>query len=420
MFTPNVKIKEIQSLYRSAIALSLLAVLLSSCKENISTIGSDYVNDSISRGSAVYSDANVLSFASLFKPTVSVTGRTYNLNLNSPYLFFGSVAAEGLSAWSVIKIPFIQDSVGQVLDDSLVLSMSNALYYGTSGSTLLEFDVYIATGVTDSEATLTSAQLAGAPVAHFSGMVATDSVLKVVLQLDTSRILPLLRTTQLALAIVPTANMNSVRAFASNDNGSALLSPSLKLLVAGANGNYTTSRSPEYDFHIVTESASAAPGVFELRGSTAQREQIVVNTKYIRTQLDLNPFTTINSGVIQITTDPAQHTYTSVPLDSALPALIYRDSITADSIGAVASFGARSASDPNVIEYQIRTIIEYAIRHGLDSLVFELRNGYGSRSFGGTSMYVEDYNLDRWIVYGQSATEEAKRPKLLVTFSYLK
>lgn len=421
MFTPNVKIKGIQPLSFSALALSLVVVLLCSCKENISTVGSDYVSDSVVRGAATYSEANALRFESIFKPTVSAEGLTYNLNLGSPYLFVGSVSTEQLSAWSLIKIPIIQDSVGQVLDDSLILNMNNGFYYSSDGSsTLLEFDVYIATGITDSAATVSASQLVGSPIAHYSAMLDADSTRRIALQLDSSRLFPLLRTTQLALAIVPTSNMNSVRAFASNDNGNASLSPTLQLQVVGPSGAYLTKRTPEFDYHVVSETAIAPSGSFELRACTALREQIVVDTKYIRTQLGLSRFATINSGILQITTDPTQHTTGTTPVDSNVPVLFYRDSVTADSIAVIADLGSHSATDQNVLTYQIRTIIEYAVRHQIDTLVFELRNGYGKRPFGTTSIYVEDYNLDRWMIYSQSAADETKRPKLLVTFSYLK
>lgn len=421
VFTSDVKIKGIQTFSLTAFALLLVGSLLSSCKENISTIGSDYVNDSVFRGTAALTDASVLRFSSQFKPTVAAEGRTFNLNLGSPYLFVGNVPSEGLSAWSVIKVPFIQDSVGRILDDSLVLHMSNPFYYGSgSASTLLEFDVYVSSTVTDSAASLSQSDLSGTPVAHYSGLLDVDSTRKIVLQLDTARVFPLLRTAQLSLVIVPTANMSSIRAFASADNGSASLNPTLQLTIATATGSYSTVRYPDFDYHFVTESASVPAGMFELRGSRALRERIVIDTKQLRAQLALNPFVTINSGTLEFTADPLQHTFSKTPADSSLPALIYRDSLTADSIGVLASYGAHASTDANVIVYQIRTTVEYAIRHGLDSIVFELRTGYGTRSYGGTAMFAEDYNVDRWMFYAQDAIDQTKRPTLRLTFSYLK
>ncbi|MBS1903687.1 MAG: hypothetical protein JSS75_08300 [Bacteroidetes bacterium] len=408
------------SFHLAALAMLLLGSLLSSCKENISTIGSDYVSDSVFRGSSSLADASVLRLSSFVKPTVSSEGRSYNSNHSSPYLFIGQVASEGLSAWPVLKLPFLQDSVGQLLDDTLKLHMSNAFYYGTSGSTTIEFDIYISNTVSDSMASISASDLVGAPIAHYSGIVAADSVLNLALQLDTARLFPALRTTQLSLVLVPSANMSTIRAFASNENGSASLQPTLQLLAFSTAGNYTTTRIPEYDFHVAQETQTPPTGTFELRGSVGRRERIVIDTRQLRTQLGLGPFATINSGLLTLFTDPTQHTFGSVPTDSSLPALIYRDSLTADSIAAIASYGSRSTTDANAINYQIRTLIEYAVRHSVDSVVLEVQTGYASRAFGGTAIFVEDYNVNRWICYGQDALDPTKRPRLTIAFSYLK
>ncbi len=321
------------------------------------------------------------------------------MTYGSPYLFFGNVASEKLQAWAVLKIPFLVDTVGRVLNDSLVLKMKNTFLYSPGmNSEVVDFFVYVETGhkTTDSAASLSMSDLNPTPVAHFVGTAGKDSLLKVVIQLDTAIVFPLLRTTALSLVIVPGPTMNSVRAFASIDNGAITSSPFLQLTIASGTGSYQTVRYPDYDYHIVSVTPTVQQGMFELRGSAAQHERIVINTKEIRTRLALSPFSTINNALIEFTSDPAQHTTTIVPIDTVLPFLAFRDSMADDSLKHYPLLSSRLSSDPNIFRYQIQNEIEYAIRHGLDSITFEFQSGFGLRSINSAVAIGDDYNLNHW------------------------
>lgn len=423
MFTTHVNFSNRYHQLAAALIVAVCSSLLSSCVEKISTIGSDYVQDSVLHGTTTFSEATVLQLSPVAKPTLVVANRRYNINYGSPYLFFGNVASENLQVWAVLKIPFLVDTVGRVLDDSLVLKMKNTFLYSPGvNSEVVDFFVYVETGhkTADSAGSLSMSDLNPTPVAHFIGTPSKDSLLKVVIQLDTAIVFPLLRTTALALVIVPGPTMNSVRAFASIDNGTVTSSPFLQLKIASGTGSYQTVRYPDYDYHIVSVPPTLQQGMFELRGSASRRERIVINTKEIRTRLSLTPFSTINNALIQFTSDPAQHTTTTVPVDTILPYLTFRDSVADDSLKHYPVISSRLSSDPNVFSYQIQTDIEYAIRHGLDSIIFELQTGFGLRSLNSAVAVADDYNLNHWMFYSSDAADANKRPKLVITYSYLK
>lgn len=421
MFTSDVNFKRPHHLSFAALIALAAALLITSCKENISTIGSPFLQDSVFRGANTFSDSANIRLYAVLKQTVSAEGIAYNVNYSSPYLFLGNAPSENMSAWIGMKIPFIPDSTGTIVDDSLVISLDSSYFYGTNpGAALIEFDVYTCDHFSDSTASLTMADLSAVPVAHFSQTIVKDSQQVLVMRLDTSKIISALRTASLSLILVPTNNMTAIRGFASLENGSASLSPYIKLTISSTSGNYFTSRAPQYDFHLLADKSTLAQGEFGLRGSRALRERIVINTKQIRTQLGLTPFVTINSAQLEFVSDPIEHTSSLLPVDTSIPALVYRDSLTADSIQAIIPGSSRSATDVNTLIYQIRGDIEYAVRNGLDSIVFELQNGYAARTFGTTYIIVEDYNVDRWAFYDQHAADPTKRPKLLLTYSYLK
>lgn len=314
-----------------------------------------------------------------------------------------------------MKLPFIHDSVGTLLDDSLSLTVTK-FFYGPSGaSELVEFSVFVLPTYSE---TITQDQAYGPQVGHFSGTVRSDTSAAIMIQLDTSKILSLLKTSSLALAIVP-ENMTAIRAFTSNENGTAANQPTMKLTASLSGVNHFSTRVPEYDYHVILAPQSAAtPETFELRGAVARRERIVIDTKSMRENLGLTPFVTINKASLDFTYDASFLTRGSQPTDSSYPQLIYRvDTLLVDT---VAGFAAYANPSGTTLRYSIQTYVEYAVRHSLDSLTFELWTGLAGRSFGGTSAGAEDYNLNRWIVYNNTAADQTKRPRLSIIYSYLK
>ena len=239
--------------------------------------------------------------------------------------------------------------------------------------------------------------------------------------LDTGILNPLLRTASLALVLVPNSTMNTIRAFASNENGDSTFSPHLKFSVNRTTDTISMIRYPTKDFHVVISDNPAPAGEFLLRGSYASREKIVINIKHIRNQLQLTPFTTMNSALLQIRKDAKLHSMSNVPVDTNGPSLAYIPNGTiVDSGHSFVSYGTPAAGDPDLYTFQIQSLVEHALRLGDDSLVLELRAGFAFRSIGGSSVDVEDLNINRWVIYGMDYTADiTKRPKLVLTYSYL-
>jgi hypothetical protein len=413
VFTTNVNFLQRPHLLFAALAAALLC---SSCQEKISSIGSPFVPDSVVLGSHSFRDS-ALKYSPIEKPLITVYDRNYNLNYSSPYLFFGTVPGENLKSWAILKIPFIQDSVGTLLDDSLTLTMPTFFYGPAGASEVVDFSVYVVSTIGD---TITQdPKLVGLSVAHFSGPVRSDTTAVITLRLDTSVILPLLKTTSLALAIVPEKTMTAIRAISSNENGTTANQPILKLTASIAGVNHFSLRNPEYDYHIVEVPQSGVTAeTFELRGAAARRERIVIDTKSIRESLGLTPFVTINKASLDFTYDASSLTRGAQPADSSYPQLIYRvDTLLVDTVAGLASYANPLGT---TLRYSIQTYIEYAVRHNLDSLTFELWTGLAGRSFGGTSAGAEDYNLNHWVLYNNTAADQSKRPRLSIIYSYLK
>jgi len=409
--------------------LAAFATVLSSCTEKLSVIGSDYLHDTITSGIHVYSDSSALRFQPIFKPTVQILyGLHEAINSDAPELFFGKVDGD-IEVWAAMKMPLLTSTIGNVLTDTLILRMRppSLYHYGDPNNQVLDFAVWTEEGnaVNDSTQTLDIVKTIQV-VGSFTGTLSKDSLLTVRIPLDSNYLSTRLRTASLALVIRPNPGMNTIRWFASNENGDSTYAPTLKLLTQGPTDTVSVFVHPTIDFHIVVkENTVLPPGEHLVRGSYAARERIIINIDSIRSQLKLNPFATINSGLLQVRTDPQFRTTSNVPVDTIGPSLAYLPHPTgADSGEAFVSYGTSSASDPNLYGFQIRSLIENALRTGMDSLVLELRSGFAFRAFKGSSAAVEDYDVNRWVIYGPeygtSAADVAKRPKLILTYSYLR
>ncbi len=407
------------------IAICGIVLSLSSCTEKISGIGALYLKDTVSTGIHAYSDSSAFIFQPIVKQTFIAAGQNVNLTINSSALMIGKVSGD-IEAWAAMKMPILPDTIGQVLTDTLILRMRFPYLYGDATDQKIDFSVYTEIGnqVNDSTKSLTIGNLSQI-VGTYSGTVTSDSLLTISIPLDTGIMNKNLRTASLSLVLVPNSNMNTVRAFASNENGDNTFSPTLKLSVINPTRKDTAkiTRNPTIDFAIVTDHAAPPPtGEFALRGSYAERERIVINLKNIRTQLQLNPFVTINSALLQLHSDSKLHTSSNVPLDTTPPALAdIPNGSVGDSGRTFLGYGSHGTVDPDMYSFQIRDTIEHALRAGEDSVVIELRAGFAYRIFNGSQVDVEDYNINRWVFYGMDyAADKAKRPALIISYSFLR
>jgi hypothetical protein len=401
---------------------ALGAAFVSSCKENVSAVGSKFLHDTVSSGTHAFSDSATFAFTPVVRRTITASGLSYSINRAAATLFFGKVTSQNLEIWSAMKMPILPDSVGRILTDTLQLRMRFAYQYGDPNDQNISFSIYAETGnkVNDSTSSLSLSDLnmaignAGI-IGSYTGAKANDSLLTISIPLDTAAVNPFLRTASLALVIVPNASMNTVRAFASIDNGDNTFSPQLRMQINTPSD--TIIRYPINDFHlIVSDGFQPSGGEFALRGSYAKREHIVINIKHIRDMLGLNPFVTINSALFEVRSDVALHTTSNVPLDTAGPILYIPNIPVFDSV----LVGTSSRTDTTLYGFQIRSSIEQALRTGSDSIVLELRSDFINRSFNSTVVSVEDQNINRWVIYGIDTANPALRPKLVIAYSFLR
>jgi hypothetical protein len=413
--------------------VAALAVLISSCTEKISGVGSTYLRDTISSGIRTYSDSTIFSFQPVVRRTIIASGLNFNLNTNASSLFIGKVGNnDGIEAWPVLKIPIFIDSVVgqsfQVLSDTLVLKIRFPYLYGDSSNQIVDFNVYALVGTTVNPATdvLSRNDLAGGQlVGTYAGLIGADSLKTISIPLAGAILNPFLLTASLSLVLVPNPDMNTVRAFASNDNGDNTFSPTLKLFTQTTPGSAvdtsTKYLNPTYDFFVVVSDKAPQPNEFLTRGGYAERERIVIRIDSIRNQLKLNPFVTINSALLEVRSDSNYHTTSAFPIDTAGPSLAYiPNTSVADSGHTFVSFGTSATTDLSLYGFQIRNLVESALRNGEDSLILELRSGMAFRTISGSTVDVEDYNINRWEFYGFSYPDKTKRPQLIITYSYLR
>lgn len=404
------------------IFIAVFLFTLSSCEEKLSGIGYDFLRDTVVVKTTTLGDSGVFTSSSLSKKDVNALGVTFTLNYSSPYLFIGKVPAENLESWIVLKAPLLPDTVGEVLSVELELPMRNVFLYGETSTDSISFSVYLETAgkVTDSTRTLTKADLSANPIGFGYARIAKDSLGTVNVLLDSAAVAPFIHTASLAFVLVPNDVMKNIRSFAAIDAGDELFYPQVHYTTL-KNGDTTEKYySPKFDYHLVTDDAPVLPGTFRLRGAAANRHRFTLDVKAIREQLALDPYATFNNGLLQLQLEPTATSSSVVPTDTlaAILAEIAAPQAT-DSAVILRSYGFRDDITSNAYNFQIREVIEKALRGGLDSVVLELRTGYAQRLFTGVSVAVEDYHLNRWTFYDVSATDPTKRPKLLLTYSYL-
>ena len=407
----------------STLMLSLLLLFtLSSCEQKISDVGSQFLRDTVFVGGSTIGDAALLKEMPLSKKTVNAGGRKYTMNYSSNNLFVGKNTDESLESWVVLRSPLIKDSLGTVKTISIVLPMRQYLY-GDAANGEIDISVYTETGnkATDSAATLTRSDLSAMPVGSFQGTISKDSVPTITITLDSNVVPPMLKTSSLSFVIVPNSAMKTIRAFSSLDASFVSAFPTFKYTSKLANDSIMSfTRSPVYDYHIVSENYTVPMGMFYIRGGVSQRERFVLNTKLIREKLALDRYATINTANLQFAFDPALFRTSAVPTDTVPPVLVdITAPQTADSAQYRQAYGERDTKLPNVLNFQLRNLIETALRTGQDSIVLELRSGYEVRTFGAINVDVEDYNFVRWVLYGTSTADITKRPRFLITYSYL-
>lgn len=395
--------------------------LLTSCEEKLSGIGYDLLRDTVSVQTTTLGDSGVIGSSAYDKKDVNALGIPFAANYGSPRMFIGKVPSENLESWIVLKAPLLPDTVGYVSEIKLHVPMGSAYLYGDPADDSVRFEVYMETQgkITDSTKTISLGELTPLPVGYANVRVAKDSVSKITIVLDSSRVNPFVHTTSLAFVLVPDAAAKSIRSFSSSENEDVLLRPSIQYTTI-KNGDTTEKYyDPKFDFHLVTDNTPVSAGIFTIRGSVVKRNRFTLDITSIKQKLALDPFTTFNNGLLQLHLVPGSFSSSYLPVDEESPILLEITSQTTDSAVFLVSEGLIDESNSEIYNFQIRGVIERALRNGLDSVVLELRSGYAQRSFTGVSLLIEDYHLSKWSFYDVTASDPTKRPVLVLTYSYL-
>jgi len=404
------------------ILIAVFLFTLSSCEEKLSGIGYDLLRDTVIVKTTTLGDSGVLTSSSLSKKDVNALGVTFTFNYASPHLFIGKVPGENLESWIVLKAPLLPDTIGIVSSVKLELPMRNKFLYGETTTDSISFSVFLETAgkVTDSTRSLSKSDLSANPVGYGYARVASDSLGTISVAIDSAAVAPFIHTASLAFVLVPNDAMKNIRSLVATDVGDALSYPQIHYTTIKNSDTTQKYYAPKFDYHLVTDDAPELPGTFRLRGAAAIRHRFTLNIKSIREQLALDPFATFNNGLLQLQLEPNGTSSSSVPTDTIAAILAeIATPETTDSAVILRSYGFRDDITSNAYNFQIREVIEKALRGGVDSVVLELRTGYAQRVYTGVSVAVEDYHLNRWTFYDVSATDPTKRPKLLLTYSYL-
>ncbi len=408
-----------------AFALVVCTFFGAGCKEQISGIGGPFFSDKITEKTLTLIDSNTVKFANYVQPIVQSSVHSYNVNAFGTTLFLGKVtdagASENVQAWSLLRFQFLSsDTLANV--DSVRLQLRLINYrYGDLTNTHLDFSVYAETNqrVNDSTKSLTMADLSPSPLGTFVGDIMSDSTNTIYVKLDTSLYKHLDLTTA-AFVLVPNA-MSNVRGFGSSENSG--FQPQMEYNVhQAATSDLVTTRPVVFDFPLVLDASVAPAGEFSLRGSLSRREFVRVDVNRLNTPADsISQFSTVNSAVLSLRLDRALTRHSDNSGDTAGPVVVQLFApLTADSTAIVVSNGTVDPVDPTLYHFQIRTMVEQWLRDSTKNFGFELRSGYVLRTFGTRLDAVDDVTLNRWTFYGADATDPAKRPVLVLTYSILK
>ncbi|HEY6172540.1 MAG TPA: hypothetical protein VIX80_09815, partial [Candidatus Kapabacteria bacterium] len=368
------------------IFIAIFLFTLTSCEEKLSGIGYNFLRDTVAVKTTTLGDSGIFISSPVSKKDINALGVTFAFNYASPHLFIGKAPTEDIESWIILKAPLVHDSVGSLVSAYLELPMRNTFLYGETTSDSISFSVFLETSgkVTDSTRTLSKADLSANPVGFGHAKVAKDSLGTIKVTLNSTLVAPFIHTASLAFVLVPNDEMRNIRSFAATDAGDVLLYPKIhySTLKNGDTAATETDHIPKFDYHLVTDDASVLPGTFRLRGAAANRHRFTLNIKAIREQLALDPFVTFNNGLLQLQLDATSSSV--VPTDTIAPILAeITTPETTDSAVILRSYGFRDDMASNAYNFQIREVIEKALRNGLDSVVLELRTGYAQRLFTG-------------------------------------
>jgi hypothetical protein len=417
-------------------SIALLALLLvagsflSSCKEQITDLGSAYFPDKIVVDSSTVTDTTILSLSNFVFSSVNSLGTTYQVNTAGTSMFIGAVndpsSNEVVQSWGLFRFtPITGDSLNHLDSVRLLLRLVPFNYGPDTNNNLVSLSVYAEMHgrVSDSTTSISMSDL-GPLVGTFSQNLTIDSSPVVAIKLDPT-FFANQDLTVAAFVVIPTpGTMNTIRGFATTASTTAGFAPLLEYDIHSPDS--TVSYHPTtVDYHLVLDQSTAPAGEFSLRGSLSRRELVNINIPKLNATADsVKQFSTVNSAQLVLHLDPQRTRHSASVTDTTGPAIMQLTAtLASDSTPVFVVYGTHDVNDPTIYRFQVRTVFEAWLRDSTKNFGFMLGAGDVARTFGVISPHsdaVDDYSVNRWTFYSASATDPKKRPSLSLTFSILK
>lgn len=399
--------------------LFLLAFSLSSCEDEVSTIGAPFFNDTISIVTSRDTITPATPGVALSSYSLPVVPTASGINLNgtvgSTTLFIGKAEANAVESWAALKFPVLQSDT---LDDvtSVRLLFRVIPFKHGEQTTQTDFTVRIEEGgkVTESMESLELSEISAESYGAFQGDMTDTSLHQVAIPLNQS-ILTHLGAGSLAFVLVP-GTMTTVRAFGSSEVSDARFHPMLEYTYTSGAETKITYRKPTLDLSIVKRQRTATADQLFIAGCTNDRLSMAMHPD----SLGIDPAASVNNATLRLTLDPTQSSLGANLRDTLPPAIVLKGmAAQGDTLSTLIAYGTKSTDSPNVYEFQLRDVIEYWLANPTENFGLELRSGYLARSVGSNLIYTEDFTLNRWTFYGPASTA-GLRPELVITSSVLK
>jgi len=347
----------------------------------------------------------------------------------STMMIIGKVATgnENLESWGVLQFPPLgsQDSINRIVGIRLLLK--NIPYkYGDTTSSHIDFQVFEAppgNKITYSTIQIAASDYTVTPIGTIKQDGFTDSTDRVLaIPIDTAIKKDLLATSFIFL-VAPTSGMVNARGFGTSENtGDANSIPQLEYTIdtgqVGNIGPMVVYRTPVLDMHVIKDQTVTPPHEFTLRGGTGLRELVFDSLMRPTDSAQLNAFSTINNAVLVLKLDASNSAHSNLAVDTSGP-LVLKLTNVVDTGAVLWTQGYHDASDPTILRFQLRTLIEFWLRNPTQNFGLELRAGYVPRVFAGAVIGVEDNTINRWTFYGQDYPDSTKRPQLVLSYSKL-
>lgn len=398
-----------RSLWVWCICLFVGALVVSSCNDQPSPLGSGLITDTL-QTVIVTSDTTKL-LDSAYAGTISIPISNGGDRSNTNVFLVGNTPTAKATAF--IRFDIAPDSVANLTEQELIsasLKLHPLRYsFGDTVGNQLAFDVVHINKVWSpsiTKDTLAGKNFLGDKVASFSGSIALkDTIPPLLINFpDKAALHRWIFTDSLkyGLALIPSSGSQVIRQFSTIGIGELERATTSIELVYKRAGSTTTDTVYVHSAYINTfmESSTSLPeGKLVVQGGTVSRSRLLFDISIIP------PLATIHRAELSLTLDSASSAFgnTGIPKTVSMRLATGDSLISGDAAYAV---GTRKANTATYVFPNIGTALERWLR--------------GTKNYGlilHTDAGPEIRQLDRMVFYGLRATDIAKRPRLTLVYS---